>query len=212
MTGPEPFVLPDLASWRAWLDEHEDTSDGVWLLLAKRGTTAPTTIDYQEALLEALASGWIDGQRRGVDGTCFVQRFTPRRARSIWSQRNIGLVERLAAEGRLRPRGLAEVDAAQADGRWARAYAGPATIEVPPDLEAALAVSPAAGATFAGLNSQNRFAVLHRIVTAPNDATRARRLARLVDMLARGETPYPQPARSAAGPAAGAVGADRADG
>jgi uncharacterized protein YdeI (YjbR/CyaY-like superfamily) len=192
VTGPEPFVLPDLAAWRAWLDEHEDTSDGVWLLLAKRGAAAPTTIDYQDALLEALASGWIDGQRKSVDDTCFVQRFTPRRARSIWSQRNIGLVERLVAEGRLRPRGQAEVDAAKADGRWARAYAGPATIEVPHDLEAALAASPAGAETFAGLTSQNRFSVLHRILTAPNDTVRERRLAKLVGMLERGETPHPQ--------------------
>lgn len=188
----EPLVLPDLAAWRAWLDENEAASDGVWLLVAKKGTTTPTTIDHQEALLEALASGWIDGQRKGFDDGCFLQRFTPRRARSIWSQRNIGLIERLRAEGRLRPRGLAEVDAAKADGRWARAYAGAATVQVPPDLEAALAASPAAAATFATLTGQNRYSVLHRIITAPNDTVRERRLAKLVDMLARAETPHPQ--------------------
>jgi len=193
----EPLVLPDIAAWRAWLDANEASSDGEWLLCAKKGAAAPTTIDYQAALLEALASGWIDGQRKGHDDACFVQRFTPRRARSIWSQRNIGLIERLEAEGRLRPRGVAEVDAAKADGRWARAYAGPATIGVPPDLEAALAASPAAAATFATLNGQNRYAVLHRITTAPNDATRARRLGKLVGMLAAGETPHPQPGRAA---------------
>ena len=188
----DPLVLPDVAAWRSWLDEHESSSDGVWLLLANKGTTTPTTLSYQDALLEALASGWIDGQVKGYDAACHLQRFTPRRARSIWSQRNIGLVEQLAADGRLRPRGQAEVDAAKADGRWARAYPGPATAQVPPDLEAALAASPAAAELFARLKGQNRYAVLHRIATAPNDATRARRLERLVAMLERGETPYPQ--------------------
>jgi uncharacterized protein YdeI (YjbR/CyaY-like superfamily) len=188
----DPLVLPDVAAWRSWLDENEDVSDGVWLLLAKKGTTEPTTLTYQDALLEALASGWIDGQGKSYDAACHLQRFTPRRKRSIWSQRNVERVGALAAEGRLRPRGQAEIDAAKADGRWDRAYAGPATAEVPADLEAALAASPAAAATFATLKGQNRYAVLHRIATAPNDATRARRLQRLVDMLARGETPYPQ--------------------
>ena len=187
----EPLVLADASAWRAWLDVHESTSDGVWLMLAKKGTASPTTLTYAQALDEALCSGWIDGQRRTHDAVTFVQRYTPRRRRSIWSARNVEHVARLEAEGRMRDRGRAEIAAAQADGRWERAYAGPASIQVPEDLRAALAASPAAAAAFAGLNSSNRYAVLHRIVTAPNETTRERRLAKLVAMLAAGDVPHP---------------------
>jgi uncharacterized protein YdeI (YjbR/CyaY-like superfamily) len=200
---PEILVVPDAAAWRAWLDENEDSSDGTWLLLAKKGTESPTSLSYAQALEEALCSGWIDGQVKSHDAATFRQRFTPRRRRSIWSVRNTGIVAALADEGRMRPRGAAEIEAAKADGRWERAYAGPATIEVPDDLTAALAAEPAAAALFATLTGQNRYAVLHRVVTAPNPETRARRLAKLVDMLARGETPYPQSATSASAPPQG---------
>jgi uncharacterized protein YdeI (YjbR/CyaY-like superfamily) len=186
------LVVADRAAWRAWLDANETSSDGVWLLLAKKGTTEPTTLTYQEALVEALCSGWIDGQRKSRDETTFVQRYTPRRKTSLWSVRNIGIVETLIAEGRMRPAGHAEIERAKADGRWERAYAGPATIEVPDDLRAALDASPAAATTFAGLNGQNRYSVLHRIATAPSETSRANRLAKLVAMLERGETPHPQ--------------------
>lgn len=189
---PDFLVVADAVAWRAWLDENENTSDGVWLLLAKKGTTTPTSLTYAQALDEALCSGWIDGQRRSRDAATFTQRYTPRRKASLWSQRNIGIVDDLIAAGRMRARGQAEIDRAKADGRWDRAYAGPATIEVPEDLEAALTASPGARATFDGLSRQNRFAVLHRIVTAPSLSSRANRLAKLVAMLERGETPYPQ--------------------
>jgi len=191
-SGTDHLVLADQAAWRAWLDENEQSSDGVWLVLAKKGVTDPTSLTYQEALIEALCSGWIDGQRRSRDGGTFVQRYTPRRRASLWSERNIGLVDVLIAEGRMRPSGHAEIERAKADGRWERAYAGPASIQVPEDLTAALAASPEASTTFDGLNSRNRFAVLHRIVTAPSDTSRANRLAKLVAMLQAGETPYPQ--------------------
>lgn len=181
---PPPLVLPDLHAWRAWLDEHEDSSDGVWLLMAKKGKDAPTTLRYQGALVEALCSGWIDGQSRAVDEHTFRQRFTPRRARSIWSQRNVGIVARLTAEGRMRPRGLAEVERARADGRWDRAYAGPATVEVPAELTTALEASPAAAAAFAQLARSARYSALHPILTAPSDRTRDRRIAALVEKLA----------------------------
>jgi uncharacterized protein YdeI (YjbR/CyaY-like superfamily) len=197
MTGMdiEPFVVADAAAWRAWLDRHEDDSDGVWLALAKKGTTGPTTLTYAEALDEALCSGWIDGQKRSNDAETFLQRFTPRRRASLWSERNIGLVAALVAAGRMRERGQAEVDRAKADGRWDRAYAGSATATVPEDLVAALAAAPAAAALFAELDATNRYAVLHRVMTAPNATTRATRLAKLVGMLDRGETPYPRPTR-----------------
>lgn len=190
--SPDLLVVADQAAWRAWLDENERSSDGVWLVLAKKGVTDPTCLTYQEALIESLCSGWIDGQRRSRDATTFVQRYTPRRRTSLWSERNIRLVEGLIAEGRMRAAGHAEIERAKADGRWERAYAGPASIQVPDDLATALAASPTAADTFAGLNGQNRYSVLHRIITAPSETSRANRLAKLVGMLERGETPYPQ--------------------
>jgi uncharacterized protein YdeI (YjbR/CyaY-like superfamily) len=186
------LTLPDRAAWRAWLDAHEETSDGVWLVLAKKGTTDPTSLTYAQALDEALCSGWIDGQTASIDERIFRRRFTPRRKASLWSERNIGLVATLTAEGRMRPRGVMEVERAQADGRWERAYAGQASAEEPEDLTAALAASPVAAATFARLTKVNRYAVIHRIVTAPNATVRANRLAKLIAMLERGETPHPQ--------------------
>lgn len=191
----EDLVLPDAAAWRSWLDEHEDDPDGVWLVLAKKGTTEPTTLTYDQALDEALCSGWIDGQKRGRDAGTFRQRFTPRRRASLWSQRNIGLVAALTESGRMRPRGQAEIDRARADGRWDRAYAGAATVTVPDDLRAALDAEPTAAALFAELDATNRYAVLHRVVTAPSDTARANRIAKLVGGLSRGETPYPRPSR-----------------
>jgi uncharacterized protein YdeI (YjbR/CyaY-like superfamily) len=189
------LVLPDVAAWRAWLDDHEHEPDGVWLVLARKGVTEPTTLTYDTALDEALCSGWIDGQRRGRDDSTYRQRFTPRRKASLWSQRNLGLVAALIAEGRMRERGHAEIERAKADGRWDRAYAGSATATVPEDLQAALDAAPAAAALFAELDATNRYAVLHRITTAPNATVRTNRLAKLVGGLERGETPYPRPTR-----------------
>jgi uncharacterized protein YdeI (YjbR/CyaY-like superfamily) len=188
----ELLVLDDAVAWRRWLDVYEDVSDGVWLALAKKGVTSPTSLTYDQALEEALCSGWIDGQVRGVDASVFAQRFTPRRRASIWSARNVGIVADLEATGRLRARGLAEVERAKADGRWDRAYAGSASVEVPEDLAAALAASPAAGARFAELNRQNRYAVIHRVITAPSATARTNRLAKLVALLESGGSPYPQ--------------------
>lgn len=189
---PEVLIVEDVAAWREWLDAHEESSDGIWLLLAKKGATSPTSLTYQQALREALCSGWIDGQSKSIDATTYRQRYTPRRKASMWSQRNVTLVAELIEQGRMRLRGQAEIDRAKADGRWDRAYAGPATAEVPEDLSAMLAASPAAAATFATLNGQNRYAVLHRILTAPSPTSRSNRLAKLVGMLERGEAPYPQ--------------------
>ena len=186
------LTVPDRAAWRAWLDAHEESSDGVWLVLAKKGTTDPTSLTYAEALDEALCSGWIDGQTASIDERVFRRRFTPRRKASLWSERNIGLVATLTAEGRMRPAGIREVERAQADGRWERAYAGQSSAAEPEDLLAALAASPAARATFATLSKVNRYAVIHRVSTAPNPTVRANRLAKLVAMLERGEAPHPQ--------------------
>ncbi|MFI2754759.1 YdeI family protein [Cellulomonas sp. P22] len=184
----EELVVADHAAWRAWLDSQEDTSGGVWLLLAKKGTVSPTALTYAEALDEALCSGWIDGQKKGNDAATFRQRFTPRRPRSMWSVRNVEHVARLTDEGRMRPRGVREVDRAKADGRWDRAYAGAATAEVPDDLTAALHSAPGAQARFDALSGQDRYTLLHRLMTAPNATVRTRRLDRLVEMLSRDDT------------------------
>ncbi|MGN6332846.1 MAG: YdeI/OmpD-associated family protein [Motilibacteraceae bacterium] len=190
------LVVADQAAWRGWLAEYAEDARGVWLVLAKKGTTEPTSITYDEALEEALCHGWIDGQVKRRDTATYQQRFTPRRAGSQWSRRNTTIVARLLEEGRMQPRGHAEVERARTDGRWDAAYAGPATIEVPPDLAAALAAEPAAQRAFAGLSSQNRFAILYRLGTAKSPETRQRRLVEFVAMLARDETLYPQQSRA----------------
>jgi uncharacterized protein YdeI (YjbR/CyaY-like superfamily) len=181
----DTLTLPDAPAWRAWLERHHGESDGVWLVTAKKGVAG---VSRDEALEEALCHGWIDGQARTRDDATYLQRYTPRRARSAWSQRNTKIVERLTAEGRMHPAGLAEVERAKADGRWEAAYAGSATIEVPDDLVEALEAEPEAQAMFEKLNRQNRYAVLYRIQEAKRPETRARRIEKYVAMLARGET------------------------
>lgn len=193
MDHDDPLILPDVAAWRAWLDAHEDdTPAGVWLVLIKKGKSGPTTVTYDQALDEALCSGWIDGQGRRRDDATSLQRFTPRRSRSMWSARNVAIVEQLTADGRMRARGQAEIDRAKADGRWDAAYQGSSSIEVPGDLAAALATSPRAQANFDLLSSQNRYALLFRLHHLKQEATRARRIADYLAMLERGETIHPQ--------------------
>jgi len=186
------LLVTDAAAWRAWLGEHHGDGVGVELVLAKKGTTEPTTLTYEEALDEALCHGWIDGQVRRRDERTFRQRFTPRRTRSQWSERNVGHVERLLGEGRVQPAGLAAVQRAKADGHWEAAYPGQKAIAVPSDLTTALAAEPKARANFELLSSQNRYAVLYRIHSAKRSDTRARRIDQFVAMLARGETLHPQ--------------------
>ena len=189
---PPELIVRDAEAWRTWLAKHHADPAGVWLVLAKKGTEEPTSLTYDQALEEALCHGWIDGQAGRRDDTTYRQRFTPRRKRSAWSKRNTGIAERLEEEGRMHPAGRAEVERARADGRWDAAYAGPASIEVPPDLTEALAAEPKAQAMFEALNSQNRYAVLYRVATAKRAETRARKIEQFVAMLARGETIYPQ--------------------
>jgi uncharacterized protein YdeI (YjbR/CyaY-like superfamily) len=186
-----PDELPELqfadqAEFAAWLAEHADTP-GLWIRIAKKGTGL-TSVDHDQALEEALRHGWIDGTARRVDDQWFVQRFTPRTRRSRWSKINRATAERLIAEGRMFPRGLREVEAARADGRWEAAYAGPASSAVPDDLAVALKASPSAEAFFTTLSSQNRYAILYRIEEAKRPETRARRIEKFVAMLERGET------------------------
>jgi uncharacterized protein YdeI (YjbR/CyaY-like superfamily) len=191
---PDPIELcvRDARAWRKWLDKQHATSDGVWLVLAKKDTTQPTSLTYAQALDEALCYGWIDGQLRPSDGSTYLRRFGPRRARSTWSKRNVAIVEQLVTDGRMHAAGLAEVERAKADGRWKAAYSGPASMEIPVELVDALAANPAAQAMFETLSSQNRYSILYRISTAKKAETRAKRVAQYVAMLERGETIYKQ--------------------
>lgn len=174
-------------AFETWLKKHHATSDGLWLKIAKRGANEPG-VTYAEAVEIALCWGWIDGQKKGLDDQHFLQRFTPRRVRSTWSKINVDKVAALIESGRMQAPGLAQVEAAKADGRWAQAYDGARTSAVPEDLSAALQAQPKAAAFFATINAANRYAVLWRIQTAVKAETRAKRIAQLVDMLARGET------------------------
>lgn len=190
----EELLLPDAAAWRRWLEANHSTSPGVWLVLHKKGGNV-TELDYAAALDEALCFGWIDGQARRRDEQTSLQRMTPRRPRSPWSARNVGHVARLDAAGRMTDAGWAAVNAAKADGRWDNAYGGQAVAEVPADLAAAIAAVPAAQAMFDVLTGTNRFAMIHRVNSAVRPATRAKRITDFVEMLARGESLYPQKKR-----------------
>ena len=191
MDLPE-LLVGDAGEWRRWLSVHHTDSRGVWLVLAKKGAVDPTSISYHEALDEAICFGWIDGQLGRRDAATFRRRFTPRRPRSPWSQRNAAIAERLIATGRMHRSGEDEVRKANEDGRWEAAYAGQASIGVPEDLVTALSANPRAGAMFEMLTSANRYAVLYRIGTAKKPETRSRRISQFVEMLARGETIHPQ--------------------
>jgi uncharacterized protein YdeI (YjbR/CyaY-like superfamily) len=190
-----PAVQPDLSptlfknakAFETWLKKHHASSDGLWLKIAKRGADEPS-VTYPEAVEIALCWGWIDGQKKSLDDQHFLQRFTPRRARSVWSKINVDKVAALIEAGRMQAPGYAQVEAAKADGRWAQAYDGARTSVVPEDLRAALEAEPKAKAFFATINAANRYAILWRIQTAVKPETRAKRIAQRVEMLARGET------------------------
>lgn len=178
------------AEWEKWLEENHAVSEGVWIKMAKKDSGIES-VRYPEVLESALCFGWIDGRREALDERYFHQRFTPRRSRSKWSRINRDKAERLIAEGRVRPAGLAEVERAKADGRWKAAYEGQKSIGVPDDLQGELDAHPKAKACFAQLNSQNRYAILYRLQDAKKPETRARRLAKYVAMLEAGETIHP---------------------
>ena len=180
------LAFADQAAFEAWLEEHHATEPGLWIRIAKKASGIPT-VTAAQAIEACLCFGWIDGQRRPGDETTFLQRYTPRRSRSKWSKINREKVESLIAEGRVRPAGLAEVQRARDDGRWDAAYDSPSRIQVPDDLQRALDAEPRAKAEFAELNSTNRYAILYRVHDAKRPETRARRIAKFVEMLARGE-------------------------
>lgn len=190
----QELLVPGPADWRVWLEEQHARSPGVWLVLGRKGGSL-TTLTWATAVDEALCFGWIDGQGAKRDDASSRQRMTPRGPRSMWSARNVANVARLEQEGRMRPAGRAAVEAAQADGRWDRAYDSPADAQVPDDLAAAIAADPRAQAMFDVLTATNRYALIHRTVTAVKPETRARRIAGFVELLARHDTPYPQKRR-----------------
>ena len=185
--GLDVLPFPSADAWHGWLEEHHAASAGVWLKIAKKGSGIDS-VRYPQVLESALCFGWIDGRRRAFDEQYFLQHFTRRRSRSRWSQINRDTAERLIADGRMEAAGLAEVQRARDDGRWDAAYAGQKRMEVPRDLQRELDARPQAAEFFAGLTSQNRYAILYRLHDAKKPETRARRLATFVAMLEAGET------------------------
>jgi uncharacterized protein YdeI (YjbR/CyaY-like superfamily) len=183
-----PFA--SAAEWESWLDANHAMSAGVWIKMAKKDSGIES-VRYPEVLDSALCFGWIDGRREALDEEYFLQRYTPRRSRSRWSRINREKAQLLIEAGRMRPAGLAEVERAKADGRWAAAYAGQRSIGVPDDLQRELDARPGAKAFFAELTGQNRYAILYRLQDAKKPETRARRLAQFVAMLEAGETLHP---------------------
>jgi uncharacterized protein YdeI (YjbR/CyaY-like superfamily) len=187
--GGEAAVIAfrDAAAFEAWLDAHVDLRVGVWLKIAKKGSGVPS-LTAEEAVDVGLCYGWISGQRKSHDDAWYLQKYVPRRPRSRWSQVNVAKVEELIAAGRMRPSGLAEVEAAKADGRWAAAYASQRNATVPPDLAAALAASPQAAQAFAGLSRTRQYAVILKLATARTAAARAGQLRSVIAALEAGGT------------------------
>jgi uncharacterized protein YdeI (YjbR/CyaY-like superfamily) len=175
--------------FEAWLEREHASSDGVWLKFAKKGSGVASVV-YPEAVEIGLCYGWIDSQVLSLDERFYLQKFTPRRARSKWSRVNRDKVEELTKQGRMKPAGLSQVELARQDGRWEAAYSSPANIEVPGDLQQALDGSPKAAAFFAALNKSNRYAIVYQLEDAKKPETRERRLAKFMGMLERGEKLY----------------------
>lgn len=179
-------VFPTPAQWREWLDRNHAEAAGLWLKIAKKASGI-ATVNYGEALDHALCFGWIDGQKRAYDSDYFLQRFTPRRPKSIWSRINVDKVAVLTSAGLMQPAGQAAVDAAKEDGRWEAAYPSQAVAKVPPDLQAAFDESPVAAQFFDTLTSAQRYSFLYRIHEAKRPETRTRRIEKYVEMLAQGQ-------------------------
>ncbi len=187
----DPIVaLASPKAFGAWLKAHHATSTGLWLKIAKKGART-ASVTYPEAIDMALCWGWIDGQKRPFDDDAWLQRFSPRGARSLWSKINVGKATALITRGAMKAPGLAEVERAKADGRWEKAYAGAKTARVPAELQAALAKSPRAAQFFATLDKTNRYAFIFRVHNGRRPETRQRNAARFVAMMARGETLHP---------------------
>jgi uncharacterized protein YdeI (YjbR/CyaY-like superfamily) len=188
--APEPLVFPHQEDWAAWLARNHDKSPGVWVRLAKKASGVQS-ISYGEALEVALCHGWIDARKKGESESTWLQKFTPRASKSIWSKINREKALALVKAGRMQPAGLAQIERARNDGRWEAAYDSPSNATVPPELQAALDLNPRAKAFYATLDSQNRYAILFRIQTAKKPETRVKRIQRFVEMLERNEKLHP---------------------
>jgi uncharacterized protein YdeI (YjbR/CyaY-like superfamily) len=189
---PDPnktLSFPDASSFERWLGQNHDRETELWLKVHKKGSGLPT-VSYAEALDVALCWGWIDGLKKSFDQLSFLQRFTPRKAKSVWSQINREHVARLEREGRMTAHGRKHVDAAKQDGRWDNAYAGQSKMELPADLLAAIAKNAKAAATFASLSKVSRFAMAFRLNSLKTEAGRKKRIAAFVEGLAKGEAPH----------------------
>ena len=188
---PDLPILPfkDAAAWAKWLKQNHAKAAGLWLKLAKKSDKPALT--YAQALDEALCWGWIDGQKKSFDEAWWLQKFTPRGPRSVWSKINRDKVQALITAERMQPAGLAAIEAARANGQWAAAYDSQRTAMLPEDLQAELDRHPQAKAFFATLNSANRYAITYRLQNAKKPETRARRLAQFIAMLEKGEKLHP---------------------
>lgn len=182
----ESQLFDDVNAWESWLDENHNINSGLWLRLAKKDSGV-SSVTYDEALDVALCFGWIDGQRKALDAQHFIQRFTPRRKGSLWSKRNVNKVATLIESGKMRASGQAEIDAAQADGRWERAYSSSSNAEVPKDFQTALDDDKAAGEFFKTINRSQRYSFLQRLETAKRPETRQKRIEQYVTLLASGK-------------------------
>ena len=191
---PKELDLPirrfnDQGAWEKWLGTNHTKSRGLWLQIAKKDSGI-ASVNYADALDVALCYGWIDGQKQPYDERFWLQRFTPRGPRSVWSKINTGKADALIKSGRMRPAGLAAIESAKASGRWESAYQPSSTAEVPPELQAALDKRPKAKAFFDTLRGANRYALIYRVHTAKKPETRAKRVAEFIEMLERNETVY----------------------
>lgn len=186
--------FPDPESFYRWLADNHDKASEVWIKVHKRGSGL-RSINTEEAIEAVLCWGWIDGIRKGLDEKSFLQRYSPRGRKSVWSRKNVETVGRLVANGRMTQHGLSHVEAAKADGRWDNAYGSGKDLKIPPDLQAAIDAEPEAKAMLGKLTEQNRFALAFRMHNIKTDAGRKRRIEAFVEMLKRGETIYPQKQR-----------------
>ena len=182
----EPIAFATPAEWNAWLAANTDATE-IWVMMHKKASGLPS-ITWEQAVIEALAHGWIDGIKKSYNDTSFIQRFTPRRKGSAWSQKNVGHIEKLIAEGRITPRGMAQVELARANGAWDAAYSGGKGAEIPTDFLALVAQNPAAQVRLDRLNAANRFAIYYRLTSAKREDTRAKRMAEFIAKLEQGKT------------------------
>jgi len=186
MNSPEPISFATRGDLEKWLKANHDKKQELWIRMFKKGSGKPS-VDWQDCVIAVLTWGWIDGVRRTFDEESFIQRFTPRRAKSTWSKKNCEIAERLIAEGRMQPSGLVHVESARKDGRWEQAYAGSAEMVIPDDFLMELEKNPVAKKFYATLNRQNLFAIYHRLTTAKQPATRTRRMQAMIAQLAEGK-------------------------